>query len=56
VLSDITICIKIFTLFSSVCGCCVGDAGCENCGCCKVCALDLVNEEKDDKMKGRNMT
>jgi len=31
-----------FTLFYySVCGCGTGDAGCEDCGCCKVCAGDL---------------
>ena len=24
-----------------MCGCGAGDAGCEDCGCCKVCAGDL---------------
>jgi len=28
-----------------VCGCGAGDAGCEECGCCKVCAGDLDPHE-----------
>ena len=38
-------------IFTSVCGCGAGDAGCEDCGCCKVCAGDLdphkmINHDK----------
>ena len=32
-------------LCSSLCGCGAGDAGCEDCGCCKVCGGELDPHE-----------
>ena len=35
----------IFLCPSSLCGCGAGDAGCEDCGCCKVCGGELDPHE-----------
>ena len=35
----------IIFLYSSLCGCGAGDAGCEDCGCCKVCGGELDPHE-----------